>query len=261
MIARLLVTTSIGSTLRRARRVFRSEFFEKIREAIQARGPTRIEPHLNCRVAIRGRLEARVDRESRLAIVPGKGDRYERARRQPAPAAMAAVWLADVDDPLGLDDLAIDALAWTYAAIGSAHVNAKSAARPRVHFANVARKPRRSPKPRQMLGIGKNLEDKLARRVEYACDDEDKVFGRIGVSCCGHGIRPFVSQAIALSRWPGEGRSSRRDYDHPWHAEAVGDHAEARGKEGLGQRHLHLPPVRQGREQPLGLGIVSHVER
>src|SRR6266542_2568685 len=49
--------------------------------------------------------------------------------------------------------------------------------------------------------------------------------------------------------------------DHPRHAEAVGDHAEARGKEGLGQRHLHLPAVAQRREQPLGLGLAGHRER
>jgi len=48
---------------------------------------------------------------------------------------MAAVRLADVDDPLGLDDLAIDALAWIYGAIGSAHVNAESAAGPYVQRA------------------------------------------------------------------------------------------------------------------------------
>jgi hypothetical protein len=68
----ILETANIEPALRRARRIFRSEFFEKVGEAVQARGPTRIESHLNGRVAIRGRLEARVDRELRLAIVAGK---------------------------------------------------------------------------------------------------------------------------------------------------------------------------------------------
>src|SRR5712691_6269030 len=54
---------------------------------------------------------------------------------------------------------------------------------------------------------------------------------------------------------------SWRHEDHPSHAEAVSDHAKARGKEGLGQRHLHLPTVGQRSEQPLGLGIVRHRER
>src|SRR3984893_1027509 len=52
-------------------------------------------------------------------------------------------------------------------------------------------------------------------------------------------------------------RPSRRHEDHPWHAEAVGNQAEARGKEGLGQRHPHLPAVGQGSKQPLGLGSDS----
>jgi hypothetical protein len=38
--------------------------------------------------------------------------------------------------------------------------------------------------------------------------------------------------------------SLRRHNNHPWHPEAVSNHAEAR-EEGLCQRHLHLPAVAQ----------------
>ena len=51
------------------------------------------------------------------------------------------------------------------------------------------------------------------------------------------------------------------DEDHPGHAEAVGDHAEARREEGLGERHLHLPALAQRPEHPLGLGLVGDRER
>ena len=46
--------------------------------------------------------------------------------------------------------------------------------------------------------------------------------------------------------------------DHPGHAKTVGEHAKGRGKEGLGQRHLNLPTVGQGREQTLRFGIAGH---
>src|SRR6516164_2923654 len=52
--------------------------------------------------------------------------------------------------------------------------------------------------------------------------------------------------SIALER-------SSPDVDHPGHAEAIGHHAEARREERLGERHLHLSALGQGREQPLGL--------
>jgi uncharacterized membrane protein YeaQ/YmgE (transglycosylase-associated protein family) len=55
-------------------------------------------------------------------------------------------------------------------------------------------------------------------------------------------------------------RRSRHHVDHPGQAEAVSNHAEARGEEGLAQRHLHLAAVGQGCEQALGLGIVGHGE-
>jgi hypothetical protein len=41
--------------------------------------------------------------------------------------------------------------------------------------------------------------------------------------------------------------------DHPGHAEAVGDHAEARSEESLGQRHLHLAAVAECREPAVRL--------
>src|SRR5262249_1200634 len=45
------------------------------------------------------------------------------------------------------------------------------------------------------------------------------------------------------------------DY-HPVDAEAVVDHAEALGEEGLRERHRHLAAVTQGGEQPIGLRLV-----
>src|SRR5258707_15392032 len=51
------------------------------------------------------------------------------------------------------------------------------------------------------------------------------------------------------------------DNDHPRHAEAVGHHAKARRKEGLGQRHLHLPAVGQRVEPPVGLGFIGDRQR
>src|SRR5262245_65949661 len=40
--------------------------------------------------------------------------------------------------------------------------------------------------------------------------------------------------------------------NHPAHAEAVGDHTEARREEGFAERHAHLPPLGQRVEEPIG---------
>jgi hypothetical protein len=45
---------------------------------------------------------------------------------------------------------------------------------------------------------------------------------------------------------------------HPRDTEAVRDHAEERGPEGLGQGHLHLATVGQGRKEALGFGSISY---
>src|SRR5262245_15977295 len=45
-------------------------------------------------------------------------------------------------------------------------------------------------------------------------------------------------------------------YDHPAHAELVGEHAEAGGEEGLDQRLLDLAAIGEAVEDPLRLGIV-----
>ena len=45
------------------------------------------------------------------------------------------------------------------------------------------------------------------------------------------------------------------DNDHPRHAEAVGHHAKARRKEGLGQRHLHLATAGKRVEHLLRFGL------
>src|ERR1700730_5373690 len=55
--------------------------------------------------------------------------------------------------------------------------------------------------------------------------------------------------------------TSGRHVDHPRYAKAVGDHAEARGEESLGQRHLYLTAVAQSGEKPLGLGIGGYGQR
>src|SRR5215831_5022044 len=54
-------------------------------------------------------------------------------------------------------------------------------------------------------------------------------------------------------------RSSLHD-DHPAHAEAVGDHAEALGEERLAERHSHLAAVGERREHAVGLGFVPGVD-
>jgi len=94
----------------------------------------------------------RVDCERRLASVASKDDRHKRARRQTAPTRVAAVRLADVHDPFGRNDLAVDALAGIYAAIVSAHVDAESAARPRVRLADGGCKPLRTPNRARCFG-------------------------------------------------------------------------------------------------------------
>src|ERR1700676_2332183 len=106
-----------------------------LRETFQARGPTGIEPCLYHRVAIGGRRQTRVDRECSLTVVLGKGDSHDRMRRQPGAASGAVAWRTGVDDPLWLHNLAKDALARVDGSIGSAHLQAKDAARPQVDFA------------------------------------------------------------------------------------------------------------------------------
>jgi hypothetical protein len=83
---------------------------------------------------------------------------------------MAAITPARVDDPFRRDHLAIESLTRINGAVWPAHIKAERAARPRVHFANGACKPSRTPKPRQVYWVGKHLEDKVARRIEDACD-------------------------------------------------------------------------------------------
>src|SRR5215203_3233640 len=47
---------------------------------------------------------------------------------------------------------------------------------------------------------------------------------------------------------------------HPRHAEAVRDHPEARGEEGLAQGHVHVPAFSQGSEHPIGFSLARHSE-
>src|SRR5258707_7565997 len=56
-------------------------------------------------------------------------------------------------------------------------------------------------------------------------------------------------------------RLSRLHDDHPADAEAVGDHAEALGEEGLAERHAHLAAVSERLEHAVGLGFVLGVDR
>src|SRR6516162_3135179 len=68
-------------------------------------------------------------------------------------------------------------------------------------------------------------------------------------------IEPPLCNALAR-RQP---RSSLHD-DHPADAEAVGDHAEALGEEGLAERHSYLAAVGERREHAVGLGLVPGVD-
>src|SRR5947208_11376591 len=64
--------------------------------------------------------------------------------------------------------------------------------------------------------------------------------------------KPRASRALASRS--GHGAQGLRAGDHPGSPEAVGDHAEAMGPEGLLDRHGDLAAVRQRREDPLRLG-------
>src|SRR3954451_14610112 len=50
------------------------------------------------------------------------------------------------------------------------------------------------------------------------------------------------------------------DDDHPPHAEPVGDHAEARREERLGQWHLHLASFGKRSKEPLGFCFTGRVQ-
>ena len=77
----------------------------------------------------------------------------------------------------------------------------------------------------------------------------------------GQGSFPNSRPFDACFTWPQAGRLkstaerclSSLHVDHPRHAEAVGEHAETRREERLGQRHPYLPAVAQGTEASLGL--------
>src|SRR5215472_17580499 len=69
-------------------------------------------------------------------------------------------------------------------------------------------------------------------------------------------IEPPLCNAIDARR---QRRSSLHD-DHPADAEAVGDHAEALGEEGLAERHSHLAAVGERLEHAVGLGFVLGVD-
>ena len=59
----------------------------------------------------------------------------------------------------------------------------------------------------------------------------------------GARFAPLRRSAPHLWSMPEGNAPSRHHVDHPRYAETVSDHAEARGKEGLTQRHLYLPAV------------------
>src|SRR2546422_661840 len=76
---------------------------------------------------------------------------------------------------------------------------------------------------------------------------------------CASSKRWRPGPAVALPRRCERGNRPLPRYDdHPGHAEAVCDHAEARGEECLVQGQLDLPPVGQGGELAVGLGLVLH---
>jgi glutathione S-transferase len=55
--------------------------------------------------------------------------------------------------------------------------------------------------------------------------------------------------------------TSGGDVHHPADAELIGDHAEARREERLGERHLHLTAIGKRIEEAIGLGLALRRER
>ena len=115
--------------------------------------------------------------------------------------------------------------------------------------------------------LRRNKRDVAVDDVVAQAGVEERIHARI-IRQSGRGVKascrtekaPAAVRSIEIDR----GRRSlsgyaplrlRPDVHHPHHAEAVDEHAELCGKEGLGQRHLHLAAFAQAVEEPLGLGL------
>ena len=108
------------------------------------------------------------------------------------------------DEPLGCRDLAIDTTGVVDLAFGRACLDAPGAADAHVRLTGGDGEPARSPPLRELSGVRPGGEDRGARRVEQAADDENPVarLGGLGLSCGGdHAATP-------RSRSGGGGRAS-----------------------------------------------------
>src|ERR1700731_3850202 len=129
------------------------------------------------RVARSHGLEDRLgQRQARLSAEVFEGYRHGR---------FGTLWLAFRIGPVAckneafrLDDLAIHALRPMVGAVGAAHVDAIGGARAKVDLANDrARETFWAPPANHVFGIGPGLENKTARGIEDARDDEFEAFG------------------------------------------------------------------------------------
>src|SRR5262245_7938351 len=75
------------------------------------------------------------------------------------------------DNPLRLDDFAIDARTPVVLAFGRSHTKDILAAHPKVYFAGGRTELFRPPPAHQMLGFSPGLPHKFARRVEDSSND------------------------------------------------------------------------------------------
>src|SRR5439155_25930845 len=82
-----------------------------------------------------------------------------------------------------------------------AHVDMDLAARPRVQFAARIGEAVRAPPPRHVFGIGPQLENGAARRVEHARERQFTFGGRLAGGCC--------HQALVFNKYGSRWRSSR----------------------------------------------------
>jgi hypothetical protein len=66
-----------------------------------------------------------------------------------------------------------------------------------------------------------------------------------------YGLRQAMRQRRCL---PVTASGSQLAVDHPWDAELIDQHAKTLGKEGLLERHLHRPILRQRAEDTFRIG-------
>src|SRR5882762_1350307 len=156
-------------------------------KALQALCPSGLHA-LDIRSSFGGTLnDARPHDLFRLATLLGEGDGGQYLKHGVAIRIQRG---AGEDEPLGLEDLVVNARHGIDGAVGAAHVNADRPAGPHIQVTDWVRKPAGAPPLCHLLWIGPGLEHEFPRRVKDAREHQLTLFVCHDVSR-GHAFSPF----------------------------------------------------------------------